>query len=239
MLNSRLFLPVLSLVLLGVGCGSGDDDDGGKPGSGGTTNEASGGNGNEGGSGDATGQTGGTGAASASGGSGGTSTADDGGANTEGDQTAFTASDAPVVINEFMPSNSTGATDDAGAAPDWIELYNRSDADVDLTGYYISDDATDPQRQQLTGLSIPQGGTLILWADGDVEEGTDHLEFKLSAAGEVVLLSSPDGELLDRIAWDAATTDVSFARVPDGTGEFGACSKPTPQGPNDASCAAD
>ena len=141
------------------------------------------------------------------------------------------------MINEFVASNQTGITDESGAAPDWMELYNLGDAEVDLAGYFVSDDPDDPYKAELpTGLSIAAGGFLLLWADGDPEEGPNHLPFNLAKAGESIVITSPMGEPLDRIDYTDAVTDVSLARVPDGTGEFVSCANPTPAASNDAGC---
>lgn len=148
-----------------------------------------------------------------------------------------TIDEAIVVINEFMPSNAVVATDMAGGAGDWIEIYNLSSEPVDLGGYFISDKLDEPQRHVLpAGLVIQPASTLLLWADDDEEEGPDHLPFKLAKAGEAIVLSDPTGLVVDSIDYVDATTDSSFARVPDGTGSWAFCTAPTPDAPNDASC---
>ncbi len=58
----------------------------------------------------------------------------------------LTAASAPagdVVINEFMASNDVTASDQDGEFDDWIELYNNTNASIDLSGYSLSDDGTD------------------------------------------------------------------------------------------------
>ena len=41
---------------------------------------------------------------------------------------------AQVVINEFSASNLESFTDNFGKTEDWIELYNTSSNDVDISG---------------------------------------------------------------------------------------------------------
>lgn len=148
-----------------------------------------------------------------------------------------TAPGAQVVLNEFMPSNAMIIADMAGGAGDWIELFNLSSEAVDLGGYFISDKVDEPQRYLLPpGLVIEPASTLLLWADNDVEEGADHLPFKLAKDGEAVVLTDPTGQVVDSIDYLDATTDSSFARVPDGTGAWAFCTTPTPAAPNDPSC---
>ena len=43
-----------------------------------------------------------------------------------------------VVINEFMASNVKTIADGQGQFDDWIELYNPSDAPVDVGGWYLT-----------------------------------------------------------------------------------------------------
>jgi len=144
-----------------------------------------------------------------------------------------------VVINEFMASNATGVTDEGGGTADWIELYNLSDEDIDLGGFFVSDDESIPTKAMLPydqGLIIEAGSTLLLWADSDTDQGSKHLPFNLKKDGESIVLTSPMGDLLDSIDYQNATTDASFARYPDGTGPFSLCHSPTPDAPNDSAC---
>jgi len=132
-----------------------------------------------------------------------------------------------LFVNEVMPSNTAACADPFGEFDDWIELYNAGSTDLDLAGYYVSDDATQPMREALqTGVTVPAGGFKLLWADEQVQ-GVDHLQFKLEAKGEMFQIAAPDGTLIDSITFGMATTDVSFARLPDGTGDFASCSHPT------------
>ncbi len=161
-----------------------------------------------------------------------------------GDPTAMSSQDVnsdgslpQVVINEFVASNATGAVDEGGGTGDWIELYNLSDELIELDGFFVSDDADIPTKGLLSGgLVIEPRGTLLLWADSDIEQGPHHLPFNLKKDGESILLTSNMGDLLDSIDYENATTDSSFARVPDGTGDFAICATPTPDAGNDPAC---
>ncbi|NOZ62418.1 MAG: lamin tail domain-containing protein [Calditrichaeota bacterium] len=51
-----------------------------------------------------------------------------------------------IVINEFLAGNETINTDEDGEYEDWIELYNAGDDAVDLTGFTITDDPTEPDQ---------------------------------------------------------------------------------------------
>jgi hypothetical protein len=133
-------------------------------------------------------------------------------------------STSSVVINEVMPSNKMSCTDSAGERNDWVELYNTGAEAVDLGGFSITDDTASPRKSVFSsGLTIEAGGVLLLWADKSPDQGPTHLAFKFMSKGEKVVLYDPDEKLVDQYRWTDAVTDVSFARVPDGTGEFVRC----------------
>jgi len=140
-------------------------------------------------------------------------------------------------INEVMPANAATCADEVGQYDDWIEIHNSGGADIALKGLSVSDDPDVPFKRVLgEGLVVPAGGFLILWADDDTSQGENHLPFKLSAAGEQVLLYGRDGGLVDQVAWTDAISDVSFARLPDGAGGFAVCGSPTCGTANGGAC---
>jgi hypothetical protein len=129
-----------------------------------------------------------------------------------------------VVINEFMASNQETVNDQDGEDDDWIELYNNSDLDINLSGYYLSDKPNNTDKWQFPDTSISAGGYLIIWADEDTLQAGLHANFKLSAGGESVVLSTPDKSIINQCTYDAQETDISYGRYPNGTGEF--CTMP-------------
>jgi len=139
---------------------------------------------------------------------------------------AFTAttSNPPVgdvVINEFMASNDISAADQDGEFDDWIELYNNSGAAVNLTGYFLSDDAEDLMKYELPeGTVLAANDYMIIWADNDEDQDGLHAGFKLSAAAESVILSDASGTIVDEVSYADQTADISFGRFPNGTGDF-------------------
>jgi hypothetical protein len=126
-----------------------------------------------------------------------------------------------VVINEILASNNSGATDENGDHEDWVELFNTNDFEVDLSGYYMTDDGSEPDKWQIPqGTIIPAQGYLIIWADEDLDDGPLHADFKLSAGGEAVVLSNQSLSIVDEVEFGAQTTDLGYARFPNGTGDF-------------------
>jgi hypothetical protein len=127
----------------------------------------------------------------------------------------------PVVINELMAANTVTVTDETGDYDDWIELYNTSNQPVNLGGYYLSDNPANPAKYEIpAGITIPADGYLIFWADEDGVDGPFHCNFKLSAAGEVLMLLNPSLQMVDSVSFGPQQDDKGYARVPNGTGPF-------------------
>jgi hypothetical protein len=133
----------------------------------------------------------------------------------------YETANAEVVINELMPVNSNTVADNYGEFDDWIELFNKSASTIDLSGYYLSDNHKKPSKWQFPeGTEIGGKGYLIIWADGDSTQFGLHTNFKLSSAGEEVVLTKPDLTIIDKILFPAPTIELSYSRVPNGTGDF-------------------
>ena len=114
--------------------------------------------------------------------------------------------------------------------PDWVELYNPGDEQVDLSGWTLRDDQDRGPEDYVfpAGTVIPAGWFLVL----DAAEGdTPGFEFGLGAA-DVVRLFDAAGSPVDSLSWTehAATT---YGRCPDGTGEVRQTAAPTRGEAND------
>jgi len=136
-------------------------------------------------------------------------------------QVDYATAEEDVVVNELMASNSTTASDEWGEFDDWIEFYNKGAESVDLFGYFLSD-----KTDNITKWSFPEstpilpGEYLIVWADGQPEQGPLHTNFKLSAAGENIILTNPNMEIIQSVEFAQQITDMGYARVPNAIGEF-------------------
>lgn len=128
----------------------------------------------------------------------------------------------PVVINEFMSSNRTVAADEDGDYDDWVELYNNSNQPYDLSGYHMSDKEHEITRWTFpSGTVIPANGYLIVWLDNKDKVDTGlHTNFSLARGGEALYLVTPDLQFADRVVYGEMDHDTSYARIPNGTGDF-------------------
>ncbi len=139
----------------------------------------------------------------------------------------------PLVINEFMAWNRAAVLDGTGSAADWVELYNAGDEAIDLEGWILSDQIDDPEAGQvLEALTIEAAGHLVLWADGDLDEGPDHLSFALAAEGEELALFDPEEELVDALSYGRQAADVATARTGDGAPDWTLVAGGTPGASN-------
>lgn len=127
----------------------------------------------------------------------------------------------PLVINEWMADNESALPDPAdGDFEDWIELENLGSVAADLTGWFLSDDPNKPFKYQIPfGYSIAPRDLFLTWADGEVAQNDPvlsadlHLPFKLAAGGESILLSAPDGTLIDRVDFGRQSPDKTMGRA--------------------------
>jgi hypothetical protein len=120
---------------------------------------------------------------------------------------AVLASSTNLAINEWL------ANPDAGGR-DWIELFNRSAiAPVALRGLFLTTSNAVCRLQSLSFIG-PRGYARLF---AEEQPGADQLEFKLLAAGGIIVLYDEAAVELERIAYGPQTTAVSEGRLPDGT----------------------
>ena len=103
-----------------------------------------------------------------------------------------------LTISEVLP------TDDANGYR-WVELHNNSDSAIQLENYCLSDDETNPLKWQISSGTVPANGYVCIYLSGLGSEGKDgiHAPFRLSSEDTTVLLSDLQGNLIDRISWQA------------------------------------
>lgn len=141
-------------------------------------------------------------------------------------------SQGQIVCSEVMADNRT-AVEQAGAFPDYIELHNAGAATVSLAGMSLTDDPTLPRKFVFgSGISLPAGGYLVVWADTSI--GTPGLRtgFGLGAKGDLVRLYAADGQtVLDAVEFGLQVQDLAIGRVAGGGSGWSLVS-PSPGQPN-------
>jgi hypothetical protein len=141
------------------------------------------------------------------------------------------AAPADLVLNELQADNETTLADPAGQFDDWVELYNRGQAPIDLGDYYLSDDPADPQQFPLPDLELAPGAYALIWCDNDADQGADHANFSLNKDGETLVLSTA-AEIVDQVTFGLQQVDWSHARQQGGATPWTDCARPSPRAAN-------
>lgn len=114
-----------------------------------------------------------------------------------------------VFMNEIYSRGTAGN-------PDWVEIYNTSAEDIDISGYKIYDSGgqsgSKPKKLFPEGSILPANGFLVITVDDEDASG-----FGLSSGGEQIWLENASGLLIDNLAFPAMDVNQSFGRYPDGT----------------------
>src|SRR5690606_13197745 len=140
-----------------------------------------------------------------------------------------------IAINEVMSSNSSTITDEDGDYEDWIEIYNYGNVAVNLDGFGLSDDPNTAFKWVFPAVTIAPSQYIIIWASDKnrtIVGAPLHTNFKISSSGENIVLTHPDGTLVDQAPSQALEDNVSIGRQPDGTGTWLFFYTATPNQPN-------
>lgn len=144
-----------------------------------------------------------------------------------------------LFINEWMADNRRTMVNPAnGQNDDWFEIFNPGNQAASLDGLYLTDDLGTPLKFPIpAGYSVPPGGFLLAWADGEprfnqISQPDLHVNFKLDAAGEGIGLFAKNGQPVDTVVFSSQWPDVSQGRFPDGSPAIYLMTNTTPQAPN-------
>lgn len=121
-----------------------------------------------------------------------------------------------IVFNEILAHSHNSLID-------WIELYNKTDQDINIGGWFLTDDSTDlntiRKYEIPAGTIIHKKDYLVFYQDSSFGSLSlpQEKRFALSEAGETVYLySGENGEVTGyyqtRQKFDASETGVAFGR---------------------------
>lgn len=129
-------------------------------------------------------------------------------------------SDIVLVINEVASNNGD-------PNPDWMEIYNPGDAEVDISGFGVYDKPAAIYTIP-AGTKIAAKGYFVIVCDVALA-GTDptkYAAFGISSGGESVFLVDATTAIIDQVDVPAMPLGVSYARIPNG-GDVFANANPT------------
>jgi len=142
-----------------------------------------------------------------------------------------------LVINELMQSNVECTMDDIHEFPDsWVELYNPTDAAINLGDYKIYNKKDKPKKAwQLPDKTIAAKGHAIIYCDKE-EKGL-HTNFRLESGKgcQVYLFKGKETEPIDSLPEalkKMPAPDVAYGRKTDGADKWGYQLTPTPGAAN-------
>jgi len=124
--------------------------------------------------------------------------------------------DQRICINEILAHPGTGQTA-------FIELFNASGGQADLSGWVLSDGSETPGFRIPEATFLPAGGTVAFWAS--------HWGGALSlnpGGGRVALVSADGRRVMDAVTYGAEEPGMPLGRFPNGAYGLRALAGPTP-----------
>jgi hypothetical protein len=113
-----------------------------------------------------------------------------------------------IVMNEVYARGT--ATN-----PDWVEIYNKTNSTIDISGYKIYDAngnaGSKPKKVFPAGSVLGPNGFLVI-----VVDDADPSGFGLSANGEKIWLENTSAQLVDTVTYLAHTLLQTYGRIPNG-----------------------
>lgn len=133
--------------------------------------------------------------------------------------------DYNIYINEYLTHN-TGTSYINNNYYDWIELYNKSNKDIELKNIYLSDDEKDLTKYKLPTITIKKESYFLIHL-GDESKIIDNqiiANFKLSDTDKYIIISNGK-KIIDKVEILLLKDNISYGRKDDKWYYF---TKPTP-----------
>jgi hypothetical protein len=124
-----------------------------------------------------------------------------------------------VLINEIQTASLNDEKEE------FIELYNPTDSDIDLTGWYLhrktktgSNYSTYASSTLFSGKIISSKGYLLVARTGYFSDLADISVSNPLTNDNSIVLKNPDGEIVDKVGWGESQDfeEASFENPPSG-----------------------
>lgn len=152
--------------------------------------------------------------------------------------TAVSTQAQTLIINELMQSNIDCIMDDLNDFPDsWVELYNPTDASINLKNYKIGTKDKASNAWSLPNKTIAAKGYVVIYCDkAGEDEGVSalHTNFRLESGKDGKLYLFKGSEIVDQLEGMAKqpAPNIAYGRKSDGADEWGYQAIPTPGASN-------
>ncbi len=102
---------------------------------------------------------------------------------------------------------------------DWVEIYNRSDEEIDISSWLVADDLDKSGHQYAipSGTKIAAGGFYTAEQEDTEEAG---FSFGIKCGADLVYLVAPGGAVVDQTSVPDLPDDTTWGRLPDGSGSW-------------------
>lgn len=157
-------------------------------------------------------------------------------------------SEAPSLRLTEVSSLNLSWLDHEGDDPAWVEIFNSSDKDVNLKGYSLVENLTNPQKWVFRGETIPAGAYRTVFLDkkdistiegmvdgvddeGHVLHARTHTNWKLDKKGGTLYIIDNHNAIHDSLTYPALPAGISYGKVSDGSLKYFAVA--TPEALND------
>jgi hypothetical protein len=147
----------------------------------------------------------------------------------------FHYASAQLRINEILAANISANFNSYYNYTDWVELYNASNNQINLSNYTLSNNPSDPQKFLIWSEVILQPWEhFIISLDkrNYCYELNVHTNFSLDPDGDYIGIYDPSGSVVDSLHFGKQIRDVSYGRLPDDPDLWGYFKTPTPGSDN-------
>ncbi len=120
-----------------------------------------------------------------------------------------------LYISEIMTKNTYTLEDNFHEYSDYIELYNGYNKTINLEGYHISDIEYETNRWTFPNMEIKAHEYIIVYATGrnTCTDNICHTNFKLSSKGEVLTLTDPSGNIINKFTYPELANDLAYGFI--------------------------
>ena len=131
----------------------------------------------------------------------------------------LTKQDFEVEINEICTKNSNILKDSYNNYSDWIELFNFGENEIDLSGYGLSDDEDNLFKYKFPkNFKIKSKEYLIIFASKQNSTSKEiHTGFSLKKDGELIILASPEEEIIEKVEIPSLEEDETYGKIYNGS----------------------
>ena len=140
---------------------------------------------------------------------------------------------AQLVINEFMQSNIDCIMDDLNDFPDsWVELYNPTDAEINLSSYKLGTLEDGSDAYQFSSYLVGAKQYVLIYCD-KVGSGL-HTDFRLESGKGCEIYLFEGTTIVDKVKdlKKQPSPNIAYGRKTDGANEWGYQLNPTPNAAN-------